>query len=372
MDLQSDPFQYLSPIAMELTTLRTLGRSGLPVSPLSLGTMTMGNSNWGSPDDVSQGIFNAYVDAGGNSIDTADVYSNGRSEELVGRFIAERNLRDHVVLATKYAFNFDPGGDSNEMPNPLAGGSSRKNLHRALEGSLRRLGTDYVDLYWMHVWDGVTPPEEVLQSMVDLVRAGKIRYYGLSDVPAWFAVRVATLAQAQGVPGPVAMQMFYSLVDRSVEREHIPAGRELGMTMVPWSPLAGGFLAGKYRREDTKDTGRLSGQNPFGETLFTEQNWRTLDAVREIAGELDRPLSQVALAWLLRKPGVGSIILGARTMIQLKDNLASLEVDLTPETVARLDAATGFDPGFLYGLSVPRSEIARYAIFAGADVDPWR
>ncbi len=354
---------------MQLNHLRTLGRSGLPVSPLALGTMTMGNANWGSPDDASAAIFNAYVDAGGNFIDTADVYSSGRSEELVGRFIRERNLRDHIVLATKYAFNFDTSGDVNTVPNPLAGGSSRKNLYRALDGSLRRLGTDYIDLYWMHVWDGVTPVEEVVGALGDLVRAGKIRYYGFSDAPAWFSVRAATLAQAHGNPAPIAMQMFYSLVERSVEREHIPAGRELGMGMVPWSPLATGFLTGKYSREDTKRAeGRLSGQNLFGDAFFTEENWRTLDALREVAGELGRPMSQVALAWLLSKPGVDSIILGARKLEQLHDNLASLQVDLTSDTVARLDAATGFDPGMLYSLSTPGSDLVSQMIFAGAKV----
>ena len=356
---------------MKLSNLRALGRSGLPVSPFTLGTMTFGNSAWGSPDDVSEAVFNAYIDAGGNSIDTADVYSSGRSEALLGRFIAGRGLRDHVVLATKYGFNFDTGGDANAVPNPLAGGSGRKNLHRALEGSLRRLGTDYVDLYWMHVWDGFTPAEEIVETMGGLVRAGKIRYYGLSDVPAWFATRVATLAQAHGEPAPVAMQMFYSLVERSVEREHVPAARALGMAMVPWSPLAYGLLTGKYSKDDPKAAAsRLSGPNPFGESLFTEANWRTVDALREVAGELGQPMSRVALAWLLRKPGVGSVLLGVRTVDQLRDNLAALEVDLTLETVARLDAATGFDLG-LYALSVPGSPAASGAMFAGARVEGW-
>lgn len=356
---------------MKPNDLRTLGRSGLPVSPFALGTMTFGNSAWGSPDDVSKAIFDAYVDAGGNFVDTADVYSSGRSEELVGRFVRERGLRDRIVLATKYAFNFDTSGDADHAPNPLAGGSSRKNLNRAIDGSLKRLGTDYVDLYWMHVWDGVTPAEEIVGAMSDLVRAGKIRYYGLSDVPAWFATRVATLAQAHGDPAPIAMQMFYSLVERSVEREHIPAARELGMAMVPWSPLAYGLLSGKYSKDDPKAAeSRLSGPNPFGESLFTDANWRTVEALRAVAGEMGLSMSRVALAWLLTKPGVGSILLGARKPEQLEDNLAALEVDLSPETVARLDTATGFDLG-LYALSVPGSP-AGHAVFGGAKVMGWR
>ncbi len=190
---------------MQLDDLRTLGRSGLPLSPLTLGTMTMGNKDWGSSDKDSRRIFDAYVDAGGNSIDTADVYGGGRSEELVGSFLGDRKLRDSVVLATKAGFSTEKG-------NALGGGASRKHLAAALEGSLRRLGTDYVDLYWLHVWDRVTPAEEVLETMGDFVRQGKVRYYGFSDTPAWFAVRAATLAQTHGVPGPLALQLEYSRV----------------------------------------------------------------------------------------------------------------------------------------------------------------
>jgi aryl-alcohol dehydrogenase-like predicted oxidoreductase len=349
---------------MPLDTLRTLGRSGLAVSPLTLGTMTMGNAQWGSPDDVSAAIFNAYVDAGGNSVDTADVYSGGRSEELVGGFIAERGLRDRVVLATKYGFGAEPG-------NPLAGGSGRKNLGRAVEGSLRRLQTDYIDLYWMHVWDGVTPAEEVLQGLGDLVRAGKIRYFGFSDCPAWFATRVATLAQAHGVPGPIALQLEYSLVERDIEREYVPAARELGLAIVPWSPLAGGFLAGKYARAGTgaQGEGRLGGSNPFGDSKFTERNWRTLDVLREVAGELRRPLSQVALAWVARRAGVGTVLLGTRTSEQLSDNLASTEVDLPADAVARLDAVSAIELGFPYGIYT--DEMLSAAVTGGTVVRGW-
>jgi aryl-alcohol dehydrogenase-like predicted oxidoreductase len=196
---------------MSLTDFRTLGRSGLIVSPLSLGTMTFGTARWGSADDESRAVFDAYVDAGGNFIDTADVYAGGRSEELVGDFVARRQLRDQVVIATKFGFSAQRG-------NPNAGGNGRKQIYRALEGSLRRLKTDYVDLYWLHVWDAVTPAEEVLQTLGDLVRTGKIRYFGLSDMPAWYATQLAVLAQAHGVPGPIAMQLEYSLVERTTER----------------------------------------------------------------------------------------------------------------------------------------------------------
>ncbi len=354
---------------MKLSDLRPLGRSGLLVPPFALGTMTFGNSAWGSADDDSKAVFDAYVDAGGTFVDTADVYSSGRSESLVGRFVRERGLRDRIVLATKYGFNFDTGGDADAAPNPLAGGSSRKNLRRALEGSLKRLGTEYVDLYWMHVWDGVTPVEEIVGTMGDLVREGKIRYYGLSDSPAWVSARAATLATAHNAPAPVAMQEFYSLVSRAPEREHVPAARELGLGLVPWSPLGYGLLTGKYAREDTKTGGRLSGANPFGDTLFTEANWRTVDALREVAGELGLSMPRVALAWLLARPGVASILLGARTPEQLRDNLAALDVSLAPETIARLEEATGFELGSVYALSNPASDAARHALFAGATVE---
>ncbi len=187
-------------------------------------------------------IFDAYVEAGGNFIDTADVYVKGVSEELVGRYIAEGKLRDRLVLATKFTFSAEPG-------NANAGGNGRKNMHRALEGSLKRLQTDYVDLYWQHAWDQVTPVEEVLQSMGDLVRAGKIRYFALSDVPAWYATQMATLAAVRGVPGPIALQMPYSLAERSIEREHVPAAKQLGLGITPWGALAAGLLTGKYSRD---------------------------------------------------------------------------------------------------------------------------
>ncbi|SFC76817.1 aldo/keto reductase [Spirosoma endophyticum] len=316
---------------MKLTDYRTLGRSGLVVSPLSLGTMTFGNTAWGSPDDTSQLIFNQYVDAGGNFIDTADVYSGGRSEELVGQYIADRGLRDQVVLATKFGFNTQPG-------NPHAGGNGRKHIHQALESSLRRLKTDYVDLYWLHVWDMVTPVEEVLQTLGALVQAGKIRYVGFSDMPAWYTAKAATLAAVHQVPGPIAMQMEYSLVERMVEQEHIPAGRECGLSLSPWSPLAAGFLAGKYQRTNAgaSGQGRLSGSNPFGNSKFTDRNWQILDVLRTVAGQLDAPLASVALAWLLAQPGVTAPVMGARQIQQLRDNLSALTIQFTADQLAAL------------------------------------
>ncbi len=349
---------------MSLTAFRTLGHSGLVVSPLALGTMTFGTERWGSPDEVSEAIFHAYVDAGGNFIDTADVYAKGRSEELIGGYIADRSLRDQLVLATKFTFNAAPG-------NPNAGGNGRKNIHRALEGSLRRLKTDYVDLYWLHAWDLVTPVEEVLQSLGDLVRAGKIRYFGLSDVSAWYAAKAATLASAHAIPGPIALQLAYSLVERSIEREHMPAARECGLGVCPWSPLAAGFLAGKYQREGEGATGqgRLIGKNPFGNMMFTDRNWRVLDVLRTVAAGVDRPPAQVALAWASAQPGVTSVLLGASKLDQLHDNLASMDISLTPEQLRALDQGSALDPAFPYPIF--SAEVNR-GIFGGAAVQGWR
>ena len=345
---------------MNLTDYRTLGRSGLIVSPLALGTMTFGNPGWGSSDDVSRQIFDAYLEAGGNFIDTADVYSGGRSEELVGQFIADRGARDRVVLATKFGFNAERG-------NPHAGGNGRKQIYRALEGSLKRLGTDYVDLYWLHVYDMVTPVEEVVQTLGDLVRAGRIRYFGFSDMPAWYAVKAATLAQVQGVPGPVAMQLEYSLVARQIEAEHLPAAREGKLGVVPWSPLAGGFLAGKYRQgEDHSGQGRLGGSNPFSGpfTKFTERNWAILDTLRTLADEIGRPPAQVALAWAAAQPGITSTLIGASKLTQLEDSLAALEINLTPPQLQALGSVSS--PGLHFF-----SPDLRRVVFGDAEVEGW-
>lgn len=350
---------------MKLTDYRTLGRSGLIVSPLALGTMTFGTARWGSPDDASEAIFGAYMDAGGNFFDSADTYSKGHSEELLGQFVNRRKLRDEVVLATKFTWNAVPG-------KPATSGNGRKNIYRALEGSLKRLGTDYIDLYWLHHWDTVTPLEEVLQTLGDLVRSGRIRYFGFSNVPAWYAAQAATLSQVHGVPGPVALQLEYSLVERGIEREHTGAARQFGLGITPWSPLAAGFLAGKYSRDkssrESGGEGRLSGPNPFGDSKFTEANWAVLDVLKAVATELGRPPAQVALAWALAQPGITAPIIGASRVEQLQDNLASLEVQFTPPQLQALDRASALLP------STPSSILGagiRKMVFGGADVQNW-
>ena len=349
---------------MDLTSYRPLGRSGLIVSPFALGTMTFGARRWGVEVDAARAIFDAYVGAGGNFVDTADIYAGGRSEEMLGGFIAERGERDRIVLATKFTWNQQPG-------NPNAGGAGRKNVHRALDASLRRLGTDYVDLYWMHFWDMVTPVEEVLTTLVDLVRAGKVRYYALSDAPAWFMTRMATLAAERGLPGPVALQTQYSLVERSAEWEHVPAARELGIGVQPWSPLAGGFLSGKYDRAQSGATGegRLAGDNPLGQTPFTNRNWAILDELRRIAEQVGRTPAQVALAWTASRPGVDSTLIGASRPDQVAENVAALDVTLPEPERAALDEASR--PASAFPWSSFTAGIRR-SIFGGVDVPAWR
>src|ERR1700685_2326811 len=234
---------------MRLNEYVTLGRTGLRVSPLCFGAMTFGTEwGWGADETTSKQMFDRYLDAGGNFIDTADAYTNGHSEELVGQFVADATLRDRMVIATKFTFNASPG-------NPNGGGNGRKNIYRALEGSLRRLKMDYVDLYYLHAWDIVTPVEEVVETLTDLVQEGKIRYYGLSDTPAWYVARAQTIAEKEGKARIATLQLEYSLAERNIEREHIPASQELGVGVCPWSPMAGGLLTGKYKREANGGSG---------------------------------------------------------------------------------------------------------------------
>jgi aryl-alcohol dehydrogenase-like predicted oxidoreductase len=369
---------------MKLTNYRTLGRSGLVVSPLALGTMTFGTARWGQGEDAARAVFNAYADAGGNFIDTADVYSSGRSEEMVGAFIAERGLRDQMVIATKAGFAMGSGAHQ--------GGIGAKHLHAALHGSLCRLQTDYVDLYWVHVWDSVTPAEELLETMSTLVRSGKIRYWGVSNSPAWYVAKVATLAAAHGMPGPIALQYFYALVNRDIEDEHLPLAQQFGMAMVPWSPLAFGLLTGKYDRATVEDAGtragglprdaatdsiqrpaddkRLDGANPFGDTLFTERNWKLVDELRRVAAEAGHSAASVALAWVIGRPGVTATLMGVSRVEQVADNVAALGVELSAAHRAALDAVSAPDPRMLYSLFTPA--IRQQAVFGGSSVETWR
>jgi aryl-alcohol dehydrogenase-like predicted oxidoreductase len=326
-------------LPMPLTYFNLLGRSGLKVSPLCLGTMTFGTEwGWGSAEDTARQIFNAYLDAGGNFIDTANGYTGGTSETLLGKFIRERGERDKIVLATKFTFALGQG-------NPNAGGNGRKNIYASLEGSLRRLQTDYVDLYWMHNWDTFTPVEEVMATLDALVREGKVRYVGMSNSPAWYVARAQSLAEFHGWSKICAWQLEYSLLERHIEREHIPAALEFGLGITPWSPLASGLLSGKYQRE--KNSARPAGEgrlsvtkekgNPAFLKLFTDRNWKIIDALHEVAREVGKPPAQVALNWVTNRTGVSSTIIGASKMNQLNDNLASLDFELTQEARKKLD-----------------------------------
>lgn len=329
---------------LKLDSYRLLGRSGLRVSPLSLGTMTFGADwGWGAEEAEARRIFDAYVERGGNFIDTANQYTNGSSERLVGRFAEGR--RDELVIATKYTLSTRKG-------DPNSGGNHRKSMVRSVEDSLKRLNTDYIDLLYLHIWDDTTPVEEVLRAMDDLVRQGKVLYLGVSDIPAWQVSRMQAIAELRGWSPLIALQIEYSLVERTVERELIPMAREMGLGVMPWSPLASGVLTGKYSRKDL-DAG--SGE---GEVVGTRKNvaaangsltGRALDIADEVAAvarELGRSPAQTALAWTLLNPGVTAPIIGARTLAQLEDNLGALEVAFSDEQRARLEAASAIELGF--------------------------
>ena len=325
----------------------TLGRSGLRVSRLALGTMTFGTEwGFGADKQTVRAMFNAYVDAGGNFFDTADMYTGGTAETWLGELIAERGLRDKAVIATKFSHSAEPG-------NPNAGGNGRKAMLRAVEASLKRLGTDYIDLYMLHTWDQVTPVEEVMRTFDDLVRSGKVRHIGLSDVPAWYASRAQTIAELRGYEPVCALQLEYSLVERNIEHEFVALGTGHGMGLMVWSPLANGLLSGKYRPSDDGGvgSGRLETLKPYLSPpfrRFTERNWAIVAELEAVAREAGRSMAQVALAWVAGRPGVASVILGATGVEQLKENIAALAFSLPGELSARLDAASAPRQSFPY------------------------
>lgn len=318
---------------------RLLGKSGLRVSELCLGTMTFGQDwGWGSAQEESRQIFDTFLEAGGNFIDTANVYTDGSSERLLGEFIKEE--RDRVVLATKYT-------NSPPLNDPNAGGNQRKNMMQAVEKSLKRLQTDYIDLYWLHIWDQITPIEEVMRAFDDLVRQGKVLYIGISDVPAWVVAKANTLAELRNWTSFIGLQIEYSLVERTPERELIPMAQSLGITITAWSPLAGGVLSGKYLDSANSSNARYS--NPQMQQFLTnkERSERIAKEVKEVATECGRSPAQVALAWLRhQKPPIIPII-GARTNAQLKDNLACLDLTLSPKQLQKLEDVSKIELGFI-------------------------
>ena len=330
----------------------TLGNTGLKVSRLALGTMTFGDDwGWGADEANAQQLFNTYLAAGGNFIDTADLYTNGNSERMLGRFIKANSTRDRVVISTKFSYNAEPG-------NPNAGGNGRKNILRAVEGSLQRLGTDYIDVYMLHTWDQVTPAAEVMRTLDDLVRSGKVRYVALSDAPAWYIAQAQTLAQERHWEPISTIQLEYSLAERNIEFEYTALAKNLGTGIMVWSPLASGLLSGKYKPSEQggEGSGRLamladSGNPAFNK--FTEKNWAIVAELEAVAKQLNRSMAQVALNWVINRPAVASVIIGATKLHQLENNLGALAFEIPTELQQCLDEVSQPETRFPYTFFEP-------------------
>jgi aryl-alcohol dehydrogenase-like predicted oxidoreductase len=321
---------------------KLLGNSGLRVSELCLGTMTFGEIwGWGSSKDESREILDAFFEAGGNFIDTANIYTNGTSESLLGEFL--KADRDRAVLATKYT-NSMPGAD------PNAGGNQRKNMMRSVEASLKRLQTDYIDLYWVHVWDQITPIEEMMRALDDLVRQGKLLHVGVSDMAAWAVARANTLAEWKNWTPFVGLQIEYSLIERTVERELLPMAEALGLGVTAWSPLAGGVLTGKYAEGQAAPDARMNSEMMKAFSRDNERTRPVVALVKAVSREVGRSSAQVALAWLRQRPIPIIPIIGARRLEQFRDNLACLNLTLNEAQLGRLDAASQVELGFPHDL----------------------
>jgi len=324
---------------MPLDHYVTLGRSGLRVSPLCLGTMTFGEDlGWGSSVEDSQQILDRFIELGGNFVDTANFYTKSHSEKIIGDHVGRHPARrDRLVIATKFSGNLYPG-------DPNGGGSGRKSVIAACEQSLRRLQTDYIDLYWLHNWDVHTPIEETMAALDDLVRAGKVRYLGVSDTPAWKVAEANVTARFRGWSAFIGLQIEYSLLQRTVEQELVPMALELGLGITPWSPLRSGALSGKYTRANA---GQLKAdRGALIEGYLGDKTYEVVDELAAIAKAHDSTVARVAIAWLAGRPGVTSTIIGARRLSQLDDNLKALDVQLTADERARLDALTAPTFGF--------------------------
>lgn len=322
----------------QLNHFRLLGNSGLRVSPLCLGAMTFGMDwGWGTDLSESRRMVDIYTDKGGNFLDTANVYTNGSSESFLGEIL--RGRRDRFVLATKYSLNTD-------ATNPNAGGNHRRSLVRAIEDSLKRLETDYIDLYWLHAWDYRSSIEEVMRALDDLVRQGKILHIGLSDTPSWIVAEGQTIAKLRGWTPICAIQIHYNLVERTPEADMIPMAWHHGITPLAWSPLAGGILSGKYTYDDLsgassqQEAGRKNVIKAVGQ--LSERSLQIAEVVKEVAREIGRSPSQVALNWVLQQPGKPIPIIGARTSSQLEDNLGAIDFTLNPEQIGRLNEVSAF------------------------------
>ena len=323
---------------MPLNHYITLGRSGLRVSPLCLGAMTFGEDlGWGSSVEESQQIMDRFIELGGNFIDTANFYTKSHSEKIIGDHIGRHSSRrDRLVIATKFSGTLYPG-------DPNAGGSGRKSIISACENSLRRLQTDYIDLYWLHNWDVHTPMEETMAALEALVQSGKVRYLGVSDTPAWKIVEANMIARFRGWPSFVGLQIEYSLLERSVEQELIPMALEFGLGITPWSPLRSGVLSGKYTR---KNAGQVKADREFVNWFLNDKAYEVVDKLQTIAAAHDTTPAHIALAWVYSRPGVTSTIIGARRVAQLEDNIKALDVTLSAAERSALDDLTQPTLGF--------------------------
>ena len=334
---------------------RLLGNSGLRVSEAALGTMTFGDDwGWGAAKDESRKVYDAFREAGGNFIETANLYTNGTSESFLGEFM--QGHRHSIVMATKYT-NAVPGTD------PNAAGNHRKSMMQAVEASLKRLGTDYIDLYWVHVWDQITPVEEVMRGLDDLVRQGKVLYVGISDAPAWWIAQANTLAHLRGWSPFIGLQIEYSLIERTVERELVPMSKALNLGLTAWAPLSNGVLTGKYHGHRSSDqSGEAGRMNNDMLKEFVPERQRTdriIAAVKTVSDEVGRSMAQVALAWLRYRPVPVIPIIGARKLSQLQDNLASFDLTLSADQLKTLDEASRIELGFPHDL-YPKSRTFTY------------
>jgi aryl-alcohol dehydrogenase-like predicted oxidoreductase len=334
---------------------RLLGNSGLRVSEAALGTMTFGDDwGWGAAKDESRKVYDAFREVGGNFVDTANLYTNGTSESFLGEFM--QGHRHSIVMATKYT-NAVPGTD------PNAAGNHRKSMMQAVEASLKRLGTDYIDLYWVHVWDQITPVEEVMRGLDDLVRQGKVLYVGISDAPAWWIAQANTLAHLRGWSPFIGLQIEYSLIERTVERELVPMSKALNLGLTAWAPLSNGVLTGKYHGHRSSDqSGEAGRMNNDMLKEFVPERQRTdriIAAVKTVSDEVGRSMAQVALAWLRYRPVPVIPIIGARKLSQLQDNLASFDLTLSADQLKTLDEASRIELGFPHDL-YPKSRTFTY------------
>ncbi|MCR8644308.1 aldo/keto reductase [Paenibacillus sp. N1-5-1-14] len=326
---------------------RLFGKSGLRVSEVCLGTMTFGEDwGWGASKEECKKIFETYVEAGGNFIDTANFYTQGTSESIVGELIA--SARQQYVLATKYSLTM-------RSDDPNAGGNHRKNMIQSLEASLKRLNTDYVDIYWLHAWDFTTPVEEVIRALDDMVSAGKVLYIGISDTPVWIVSQANTLAALRGWSAFIGLQVEYSLIERAPERDLLPMAESFGMSVTAWSPLGGGVLTGKYNFEEKEQAGSEGGRLSPSSGRFNDKNRLIVEELKQVASELECTPAQVALSWVRAQSSSIIPIIGSRKVTQFSDNIASLHYQLNEDQLARLHEASRIELGFPHDFLASRS-----------------